>query len=119
LRVEQARILGHQPPGKDTFAEVSKRYSKHQRARLTPKAYDREEGIVRKNLDPKFGERRAASIRKLDVQRYVTEVSTERSAFTVQKELVVLKHLFSFHYLRHTAASWLRISDADIRTVAQ
>src|SRR5262249_38855021 len=38
---------------------------------------------------------KAASVRKLDVQRYVTDASAERSAYSVQKELVVLKHLFS------------------------
>jgi integrase len=95
MDVERARILGHQPPGKDTFEEVSERYLKHQKARLTPKAYDREEGIVKKHLNPKFGTRKAASIRKVDIQRYVTDVSAERSAYSVQKELVVLKHLFS------------------------
>lgn len=95
LRVEQARILGHQPPGKDTFAEVAERYLKHQKARLTAKAYDREEGIVRKHLTPKFGDRKVSSIRKLDIQRYVTDRSGEVSAYSVQRELTVLKHLFS------------------------
>jgi len=95
LDVERARMLGHTPPGKDTFEEVSERYLKHQKARLTPKVYDREEGIVRKRLNPRFGARKAASIRKVDIQRYVTDVSAERSAYSVQKELVVLEHLFS------------------------
>jgi len=95
LRVEQAKMLGHLPPGRDTFEEVSERYLKHQKARLTPKAYDREEGIVRKHLNPKFGTRKASSIRKVDIQRYVTDVSAARSPYSVQKELVVLKHLFT------------------------
>ena len=46
LRVEQAKMLGHAPPGKETFGDVAARYLKHQKARLTPKAYDREDGIV-------------------------------------------------------------------------
>lgn len=33
--------------------------------------------------------------KKADIQQYVTEASAERSASSVQKELVVLKHLFS------------------------
>jgi site-specific recombinase XerD len=74
---------------------VAEKYLKHQKARLTPKAYDREEGIVRKHLSPRFGARKAASIRKVDIQRYVTDVSAVRSAYSVQKELVVLKHLFT------------------------
>src|SRR5262249_52471745 len=61
LRVEQARLLGHQPPGKETFGEVAERYLKHQKARLTPKAYDREAGIVEKHLQ-RFSNRPLASI---------------------------------------------------------
>src|SRR5262245_31888747 len=94
LRVEQAKMLGHAPPGKETFEEVATRYLKHQKARLTPKAYDREDGIVRKHLSPFFN-RPLASIRKVDIQRYVTERSGEATAYSVQKELTVLKHLFS------------------------
>src|SRR5581483_6897325 len=45
LRVEQAKLLGHAPPGEETFAEVAKRFLQHQKARLTPKAYERERGI--------------------------------------------------------------------------
>jgi hypothetical protein len=29
LRVERAKMLGHQPPGKDTFEEVTEHYLKH------------------------------------------------------------------------------------------
>jgi integrase len=94
LRVEQAKMLGHAPPGKETFGEVAERYLKHQKARLTPKAYDREEGIVKKHLSPFFN-RPLSSIRKLDIQRYVTDRAGEASAYSVQKELTVLKHLFS------------------------
>lgn len=94
LRVEQAKMLGHAPPSKETFGKVAERYLKHQKARLTPKAYDREAGIVEKHLQ-RFFNRPLVSIRKVDIQRYVTEVSAERSAASVQKELVVLKHLFS------------------------
>src|SRR5215510_1961506 len=50
LRVEQARMLGHAPPGDETFKEVADRYLKYQKARLTPKAYDREEMIRRIHL---------------------------------------------------------------------
>lgn len=94
LRVEQAKILGHQPPGKDTFGEVAEKYLKYQHARLQPKSYAREEGILRVHLT-RFNSLALSSIRKVDIQRYVTEASAERSASSVQKELVVLKHLFS------------------------
>src|SRR5262249_47874266 len=94
LRVEQARLLGHQPPGKETFGEVVERYLKHQKARLTPKAYEREESIARVHL-AMFYSLSLASIRKADIQRYVTERAAKASPYTVQKELVLLKHLFS------------------------
>jgi Phage integrase, N-terminal SAM-like domain len=84
LRVEQARILGHAPPGKDTFGEVAERYLKYQKARLASRAYDREESIVRIHLAP-FANLQAASIRKADIQRYVTEAAAKRSPYSVQK----------------------------------
>ena len=38
LNVEKAKMLGHTPPGADTFKEVAERYLKYQKARLSPKA---------------------------------------------------------------------------------
>jgi integrase len=92
IRVEQSRVLGFAPPGEDTFAEVAARFLAHQRARLTPKAYEREKGIVNEHL-AKFFLGPLASIRRVDVQRYVTKRAGEVSAHSVQKELNILKHL--------------------------
>lgn len=94
LRVEQAKMLGHQPPGKETFAEVAERYLKYQKARLAPKAYEREESIVRIHLAP-YSNLPISGIRKSDVQLYVTDRAAKASPYSVQKELVVWKHLFS------------------------
>lgn len=93
-RVEQAKALDFAPPGEETFAEVAKRFLKHQKARLTTKAYQREEGIINLHLIPFFN-CPIASIRRQDVQRYITHRSGEVSAYTVQKELNVLKHMLS------------------------
>ena len=76
VRVEQSRVLGFSPPGQDTFLEVAVRFLAHQRARLTPKAYEREKGIVNEHL-AKFFNNAVASIRRVDVQRYVTKRSGE------------------------------------------
>ncbi|HEU0183790.1 MAG TPA: tyrosine-type recombinase/integrase [Blastocatellia bacterium] len=94
LRVEQARILGHQPPGKDTFEDVATRYLKYQKARLGATSYRREEGIVRVRL-AQFNNVPLASIRRMDIQHYVTDRAAKVSAYTVQRELGVLKHIFS------------------------
>jgi integrase len=94
LRVEQAKILGHEPPGKDTFEEVAARYLKHQKARISPKAYAREDGILRMYL-ARFNSLRLAAIQKADIQRYVTDRAVETSAYSVRRELAVLKHLFN------------------------
>jgi integrase len=91
-RVSQARILGFTPPTEDSFEEVSKRFLNHQAARLTPAAYVREDGIINAHLEP-FFKGRLASIRRGDVQRYVTKRSEKVSAATVLRELNVLKHL--------------------------
>jgi len=98
-RVSQARILGFTPPTEDSFEEVSKRFLNHQRARLTPKGYERERGIVEGNLTGWF-KGRLASIRRGDVQKYVTVRSEKVSAATVLRELNCLKHLLRL------AAEW-------------
>ena len=92
VKVEQARVIGFTPPGEDSFAEVAKRFLSHQKARLTPKAYERESGIVNEHLS-KFFTGPLASIRRLDIQRYVTKRAGEVSAHSLQKELNILKHL--------------------------
>ena len=69
------------------------------------------EGQHRPHLKPFFAGR-VAAIRRVDIQRYVTKRSGDDvSAHTIQNELS--------HDLRHTAASRLRMSGADIHTVAQ
>jgi integrase len=92
VRVEQAKCLGFAPPGEDCFSDVAKRFLAHQKARLTAKAYQRESGIVNEHLS-KFFTGSIASVRRVDVQRYVTKRSGDVSAHSVQKELNVLKHL--------------------------
>lgn len=95
-RVEKILTLGYAPPSAESFTAVAKRYLKHQKARLTPAAYTREDGIIEKHLKPFFGETtKLASVRRADVQRFVTERSGEVSAASVTKELNVLKHLMS------------------------
>lgn len=92
LRVEQARMLGFSPPGEETFAEVAARYLQYQKARLTRRAYEREQSIVDIHLKPFFN-CPLAGIRRQDAQRYVTHRSGKASPYSIQKELNVLKHL--------------------------
>jgi len=93
VRVEQAKTVGFMPPGEDSFSEVAVRFVQHQKARLTPKSYLREKLIVEQHLKP-FFPGKLATIRRMDVQRYVTaRFGTEVSAHSVLKELNVLKHL--------------------------
>jgi integrase len=93
--VERALVLGYIPPSKETFTEIIKRYLQHQKARLTPRAYERSRGIVEGHLKSTFGMMALASIRRADVQRYITERTAKVSAGTVTKELNTLKHLLS------------------------
>src|SRR5436853_236921 len=94
IKVEQSKVLGFSPPGEDAFQELTVRFLLHQKARLSAKAYEREQGIVEKHLRPFFAVK-VAAIRRVDVQRYITKRSGEVSTYTVQKELNVLKHLLS------------------------
>jgi hypothetical protein len=104
LKVEQAKILGFSPPGEETFGEVAKRFLFYQHARLTPKAYQRESGIVKDLLSP-FFPGKVADIRRVDSQRYVnvTSRSGKASPHSVLKELNILKHLRSRRSALHKA----------------
>ncbi len=93
-RVDKTVTLGYTPPSAESLEVVSKRFLKHQKARLTPAAYTREEGILKAHLRPFFGDNtKLAAIRRVDVQKYVTDRSSEVSAASITKELNVLKHL--------------------------
>jgi integrase len=94
VRVRKARELGFTPAGKDSFAEIATRYLSHQKVRLTPKEYERQQLIVENHLKP-FFTGKVAEIRRADIQRYVTERSGEVKPATVRKELNVLKHLLN------------------------
>ena len=92
VRVEQAKLLGFAPPGRDSFEDLAARYLSYQKARLTAKAYEREKGIVGNRLKPFFAVK-VAALRRVDVQRYVTARSGKASPYSVQKELNALKHM--------------------------
>jgi len=94
MRVEKARTLGYVPPGDETFSEIIPRYLKHQKARITPQAYERSRGIVEGHLREAFGLLRLANIRKMNIQHYITKRCGEVAPASVVKELNVLKHLF-------------------------
>src|SRR5580700_5839463 len=51
-RVERTVTLGYVPPSAETFAAVSERFLKHQRARLTARSYEREKGVMEAHLRP-------------------------------------------------------------------
>jgi integrase len=65
----------------------------YQKARLTPAAYARTKGIIEGHLKENFGSMRISEIRKVHVQKYVTDRSSEVSPASVTKELNCLKHL--------------------------
>jgi integrase len=95
-RVDKTVTLGYAPPSAESLEAVSKRFLKHQKARLTPAAYTREEGILEAHLRPFFGDStKLAAIRRVDVQKYITHRSGEVSPASITKELNVLKHLLS------------------------
>lgn len=94
-KAEKARVLGYTPPGKETFAEITKRYLNHQKARLSPRAYERTCGVVEGHLKDAFGPVKLADIRRADIQKYATERSAKVAPGSVVKELNVLKHLLN------------------------
>jgi integrase len=94
-RVEKTVTMGYAPPTVESFAVVSERFLKHQKARLTPASYTRDQGIIARHLRPFFGASKIADIRRVDVQHYITQRSSEVAPGSIVKELNVLKHLLS------------------------
>lgn len=95
-RVEKTLTLGYAPPSVESLEVVSKRFLKHQKARLTPAAYIREDGILEAHIRPFFGDKtKLADIRRSDVQKYITHRSGDVSPASITKELNVLKHLMA------------------------
>jgi integrase len=92
-RVERARTLGYVPPTKETLGAIISRYLQHQKARISRKGYERARGIVETHLKRAFGPMRLSDIRRVDIQKYITERAGEVSPGSVTKELNVLKHL--------------------------
>ena len=92
---EKARLLGYSPPTKDTFAQFVPRYLEHQKARLTPAAYERTRGIVEDHLQPLFGGMQLSLIRKRDAQSYLTARLAEVSVQSARKEFFTLSHMLS------------------------
>jgi integrase len=92
--VARIKILGFTPPGDDDFAEVAARYVEYQKPRLTQRAYERESGIIENHLKPAFNGK-VASIRRQDIQNYITARSGKVSPASVTKEYRCLSHLLS------------------------
>src|SRR5262249_1508017 len=93
--VERIKILGFTPPSEDDFASLAERYLKYQKARLTSKrAYEREEGIIKNHLKHTFTGK-VASIRRVEIQSYITKRSAKASPASVIKEYRCLSHMLS------------------------
>ncbi len=92
-RVDEQRTKGYAAPTQDTFVSLLPRYLKHQKPRLSQRSYERTSGIVENQLRPAFGALPMGSIRRPEIEDYITRRAGEVSAGSVTKELNVLKHI--------------------------
>src|ERR1035438_5200950 len=76
----------------DSFADVAAKFLAYQKPRLTPKAYEREEGIMVHLKE--FFPARLVDITSSQVSDYITAALGRVSKSSVRKELNSLKHLF-------------------------
>lgn len=93
---EKQRTLGYAPPTEATFADVTPEFLRYQRARLVPKGYERNRGVVENHLYPALGSNPLAKITRDDVEQYITARLLKVSKATVVKELNTVKHLFNW-----------------------
>jgi len=93
------------PPSEESLEVVSKRYLKHQKARLTPAAYERERGVLEAHPWPFFGDKTRLCSYPAGRRAKVHHASKRRSLpRSITKELNVLKHLLGL------ATEWELIS---------
>ncbi len=95
-RVDEQRTKGYAAPTQATFASLLPRYLKHQKPRLSQRSYERTSGIVENQLGPAFGALPMGSIRRPEIQDYITRRAGEVSAGSVTKEANVLKHILGW-----------------------
>jgi integrase len=91
-RIEQAFVLGFTPPTEETFEQVAEKFLRYQKGRLTPAAYEREQGIVNQHLIPAFP-LKIADVRRVEIQRYLLNRTGKVSADSIIKEFNTLKHI--------------------------
>lgn len=83
---------GELPPCELTFQQVADEFLAHQKARITAKGYQREEGIV--SSLKAFFTGKLAEVTPAQVSNYVTIRLGKVSKSSVRNELVTLKHLY-------------------------
>ena len=93
MRADELRTKGYSAATKESFAALLPRYLKHQKPRLSERSYERTAGIVENQLRPTFGEMQLGTIRRSDIQQFVTDRAGKVSPGSVVKELNCLKHI--------------------------
>ncbi|MFA6109436.1 MAG: integrase [Candidatus Latescibacterota bacterium] len=95
LKVKAAKgaYLGIVEQRQVRFAAFTKDYLKWARANKTMSTYARDEGVVRKLLDPRFGGHFLANLTSKNVEDYKTARTAVVSPRTVNRELDILKSM--------------------------
>jgi integrase len=110
-RAEKQRILGIAEADKITFADVADKYLQYQKPRVSPKRYERIEGIIRLHLKPAFkGE--IGNVTRSRITDFVTARLGKASSGSVRQEFLCLKHI-----LRLAHEEWNLIPDSPAKTV--
>lgn len=110
-RVEKMKILGIAEAEDISFEEVTERYLKYQKPRVSADTYSRLEGIIEKHLKPAF-KGKIGTITRSRISDYITDRLNETSPGSVQKEFNCLKHL-----LRLAHEEWNLIPESPAKTL--
>lgn len=91
-RVEKMKVLGVTDADDTAFENVTIRYLKYQKPRVSQDSYARLEGIIEIHLAPTF-EGKIGAITRSQISDFVTDRLNQVSPGTVQKEFNCLKHI--------------------------
>lgn len=110
-RVEKMKVLGVTDAEDTDFDQVTIRYLKYQKPRVSDRTYERYEGIITQHLRPAF-RGKVGAVTRSSISDYITDRLNEASPYTVQKEFNVIKHL-----LRLATDEWNLIPQNPAETV--
>ncbi len=120
---KQQLLLGdYVPPsaGKQTVALVASSFLAVRQGQVSVRAWESDESALRVHILPRFGPQPIGAIRRMHIERFLTDLATTRSVGTAARVRTTLRGLFEYavrlRVIRDSPAAVVRLPRPDSRT---